>query len=367
MASNPTLEDFLSSDISSTQETIDSIETMEYLDTVDCVEDQWKLIPITLINDEIDPRLLNLSHSSRTTLHKCPRKYQLDRLSSKEVPLETLAQVGQNVTFAYGHAVGIGIQSVLEAKTEDQILMDVFLGWDTDLLDRNDKQKKSFWSAVFATQRFAAIADGELLNEYELVYYTSKSGEYLPAVELSFLITLPNGFKYRGFLDAVLKHKVSGEVLVLECKTSSSAANSATFKNSGQAVGYSVVLDILFPSLSSYTVLYLVYETKSYEFVQLPFRKSLLQRALWLQELLIDAQMVELYASYGIYPMHGEACFDFFRECEYLGLCTLKTENIVKPLNALILERIEKANAAYEFVIDFHDLVDSQIAKGEEL
>ena len=159
MKSNPTLDAFLDSPLITDLE--NEIQTVEYLDTVDCVEDQWKLIPIVLAEDEIDPRLMQLSHSSRTTLHKCPRKYQLNRLSSRELALEDSAQIGQDVTFAYGHAVGVGIQSVLEGKTEDQILLDVFLAWDTDLLSFNTKQNKSFWKAIFATQRFMAIAQGQ--------------------------------------------------------------------------------------------------------------------------------------------------------------------------------------------------------------
>lgn len=310
---------------------------------------------------EIDPRLKLLSHSSRTTLHKCPRKYQLYRLSSQTISASDQKEMEQGLTFAYGTIVGIGMQSTLEEKTEDQIYMEAFLEWNVDLLDENPRQKKSFWLALFAIQKFIALREAGFLDEYELVYYKGK-----PAVELSFQIILPGGFKYRGFVDAVLRHKVSGEIMVLEAKTSSGTANPAMYKNSGQALGYSVVLDILFPRLSSYTVLYLVYETKSYEYKELPFTKSLLQRALWLQELLIDSKRVELYEDFGSYPMHGESCFDFFRECEYLSLCTLSTENLTKPLTQQMLDKIEEDAESYDFTVDFYDLVAAQIEKGEE-
>lgn len=328
-----------------------------------------KISLVNLAEDSIDPRLKLLSHSSRTTLHKCPRKYQLYRLSSQELALEEIKELEQGVTFAYGTVVGVGVQSVLEGKTEAQVILDTFLSWDVDLLDNTPRQNKSFWLALFAVQRFISLKEDGFLEEYELVYYSPDTAIIevdLPAVELGFQINLPNGFKYRGFVDAVLKHKTTGEIMVLECKTSSGTAQPATFKNSGQALGYSVVLDILFPSLSSYTVMYLVYETKSYDYKELPFQKSLLQRALWLQELLIDTQLVETYDSYDVYPMHGESCFDFFRECEYLSLCTLSTENLVKPLDSGMLERIAKEEERYDFIIDFNDLVDAQLEKGTE-
>lgn len=316
---------------------------------------------VELAPGEIDPRLKLLSHSSRTTLHKCPRKYQLYRLSATQVALAEEKEVEQGVTFAYGKAVGVGVQSTMEAKTVDQIYIDTFLEWDVDLLDDNPRQKKSFWLALFAVQKFIALRTNGFLEEYELVYYKGK-----PAVELSFQIRLPDGYKYRGFLDAALQHKKTREVMVLENKTSSGTANSTMFKNSGQALGYSVVLDILFPKLSSYSVLYLVYETKTMEYVELPFTKSLLQRALWLQELLIDTQLVSVYDSYGTYPMHGESCFDFFRDCEYLGVCTLSTENQTKPLTTSILDKIAADDEAYEFNISFEELVAAQLNKGQE-
>lgn len=335
---------------------LSAASTASYLDS--------EIIPVTIVELEagqIDPRLKLLSHSSRTILHKCPRKYQLYRLSAEQISLADDKEVEQGVTFAYGKAVGTGVQSVLEGKSTNQIALDTFLEWDVDLLDSNPRQKKSFWLALFAVQKFAKLIEEGFLEDYELVYYQGK-----PAVELSFQILLPNGFKYRGFVDAVLKHKSTGEVVVLENKTSSGPANQAYFKNSGQALGYSVVLDILFPGLSSYEVLYMVYETKSYEYVELPFKKSLLQRALWLQELLIDTQMIELYESYQTYPMHGENCYDFFRDCEYLSLCTLTTENLTKPLTQQLLDKIEEDSSKYDFTIDFYKLVEAQIAKGTE-
>ena len=341
-----------------------SLDSLTYGATVDYSDASAQTGDITLINlptGETDPRLKLLSHSSRTTLHKCPRKYQLYRLSSDKILMADEKEMEQGVTFAYGSAVGVGVQSVMEEKTEARVILDTFLEWDVDLLDENPRQKKSFWLALFAVQKFMKLRENGFLSEYELVYYQGK-----PAVELSFQILLPNGYIYRGFVDAVLKHKTTGEIRVLENKTSSGTANSAMFKNSGQALGYSVVLDILFPEMSSYSVLYLVYETKSYEYKELPFDKSLLQRALWLQELLIDTQLIDLYESFDTYPMHGESCYDFFRDCEYLGICTMDIANIAKPLTQGILDKIEVDAGKYDFTVDFYDLVQAQVEKGGE-
>lgn len=353
---NPSLESYLDQTIATDESTVAAeAEAM----AADFLDQPIKAASplVELSEGQIDPRLKLFSHSSRATLHKCPRKYQLYRLSSDTVALQAEKEVEQGVTFAYGSAVGVGIQSVFEGKTEDRVVLDMFLEWDVDLLDNNPRQKKSFWEAMFAVQRFVLLQTAGYLEDYELVYYEGK-----PAVELSFQIILPNGYKYRGYVDGVLRHKGTGKILVLECKTSSGTANPTMFKNSGQALGYSIVLDILFPGMSDYDVLYLVYETRTRDFVEFFFTKSLLQKALWLQELLIDTKHIEIYEEFDTYPMHGENCLDFFRDCEYLGLCTLSTENITKQLTLDMVEKIEAEE--YMFTVDFFDLVAAQIEKG---
>ena len=304
----------------------------------------------------IDIRLKNLSYSSLLTFHSCPRKFELDRLSSIQESSESLSE---SITFSYGQIVGLGIQLILEGKTQDEVMWQMFLGWKPELLAENPKQNKSFASAIFAVQKFQALLDSGYLNGYSLVHYNGK-----PACELSFLIDLPNGYKYRGFVDAVLRHDTTGKVIVLECKTSSATSlNPATYKNSAQAIGYSIILDAIFPDLSSYEVLYLIYSTKQYTYDQLEFSKSYLQRARWIRELVLDTETLEMYNSNDLYPMRGESCFTYFRECQYLSLCQLQTDRLVKDITPEQIEQIEKTNANYQIKITLDDLIHSQLTK----
>ena len=306
---------------------------------------------------EIDPRILNLSYSSLGTLHSCPRKFQLYRLQSQEESNDTDGTA--NVTFAFGHAVGEGIQSVMQGLSYEQVMFNMFNIWHADLYDEDKKRNKSFWVAMLAIQKFIAMRESGFLQDYELVYFNGK-----PAVELGFRITFPDGFKFRGFVDVVLRNKITGEILVLELKTSSSTSLApATYKNSAQAIGYSVVLDVLFPELSSYKVLYLVFLTKTMEYEKLDFTKTYLQRALWIQELLLDIEVIKMYESVGIYPMRGESCYSFYRECEYLNLCTLSTKHLAKPY-----EEINGDGASiqeFQIELKLSDLIESQLKKSE--
>lgn len=305
---------------------------------------------------ETDPRLLSLSYSSLLTLHSCPRKFELER---KKATKDHSESISETITFSYGQIVGLGIQLSLEGKTFDEILWQMFLGWRAELFAENPKQNKSFAAAVFAVQKFQAMCEQDYLSDYSLVHYDGK-----PACELSFLISLPSGFKYRGFVDAVLKHNHTGEVIVLECKTSSAATlNPATYKNSAQAIGYSIVLDAIFPALSSYKVLYLIYSTKQLQYEQLEFTKSYVQRARWIRELLMDTDTLEMYIENDLFPMRGESCFTYFRECDYMNLCQMQTERLVSPPTDKDLTDLEEANTKYQIQISITDLLESQLSK----
>jgi PD-(D/E)XK nuclease superfamily len=299
----------------------------------------------------IDYRIRQLSYSSMLTLHTCPRKFQLYKLRT---PNKSPQSLKSTVTFAFGHVVGQAIQDALAGVSEQEIMWKLFLGWHADFYDEDPKLNKSIFQAVIATQRFIQYRNSGALRDYELLSYDNK-----PACELSFAIDFPDGFRLRGYVDAVLVHKYTGEVLVLELKTTGSAAiNPATYKNSAQAIGYSVVLDVLHPDISSYKVLYLIYSTKTGEYAPIEFNKSYLQRALWIRELLLDIETIKMYEDAGVYPMHGESCYNFFRECEYLNTCQLSTSALTKPCKPEEEDKVD-----YQVKLTLQDLIESQLQK----
>lgn len=302
-----------------------------------------------------DPRLRLLSYSSLLTLHSCPRKYELYKKKATEDEMKPDAAINQNVTFAYGHVVGEGIQQILEGRSEEEVIFNMAMGWHADLADEDLKRGKSFYLAVLAIQRFIALRNAGYLEDWELMEWNGR-----PATELSFSITFPDGFVLRGFVDAVLRHKVTGEVMVLECKTSSATAeNPAKFKNSAQGIGYSVVLDVIVPEVSSYKVLYLVYLTKQMQYEPYEFPKTYLQRATWIQELLLDIETIKMYENVGVFPMRGESCYAFYRECEYMNQCTLSNSYITTPWkDGMIVD-----DTVYDVQLTLMDLLNAQLAK----
>lgn len=335
----------------------------DFLDSAFTEQEVEKIPLVELPAGAPDPRFLRLSYSSNLLQHACPRKFQLKCLGADKVEHES-----SNITFAFGHVVGEGIQNLLMRKDWNEVVMAAFKGWHADLFAENEKQKKSFFSAIYCLMQFRSLLDSGFLDEYEVAIFDGK-----PAAELSFRIHFPFT-TFRGHVDLVLRHRITGELLVLEIKTSSANyVQGSAYKNSSQALGYSVILDKIEAGSTSYGVLYLVYLTKLHRFETFEFPKTYHQRALWIRDRVVDeAQVVRLIkeeGNYGIWPMHGESCNSFGRDCEYMDICHLSTEHQMKPLNAKHLLDINRDTGEvqdYQFEIKVEELLEAVQRAGED-
>ena len=260
-----------------------------------------------------------LSHSSIETLHSCPRKFEIYRMNYAPKEKGT-------IDTAFGHAVGVGVQELLIGNTTDYLtayqnaIWKMFLSWEVSIDETKPKSKKSFHSACLAVEKYQQQLLPLLTEEWELAYFEGK-----PAVELGFIIKLPNDYYYRGYVDAVLVNKKEKRFRVLELKTTGlNVVDIAHYKNSFQGVGYGVILDKLAASMdyaADYYVDYLVYKTVSQEFVTFPFLKTTYQRAKWLSQLIVETETIDLYLEKELFPTHGESCYNFYRQCQYFGIC----------------------------------------------
>lgn len=294
-----------------------------------------------------DYRIRQLSYSSLLTLHSCPRKYQLYKLGTSG----TEPREEDSVTFAFGTVVGLGTALVFQQKEFDEIVWRMFLEWKPELFAANDRDKKSFFYAVHAVARFFEARKRGYLSNLDLVYIDNK-----PAIELSFCINFPDGFRYRGYVDAVLRDTDTNKIIVLERKTTKYKAPSpGDYQNSSQAIGYSIVLQHLWPSLTSYDVLYLVYSSTAQEEYPFIFPKFLTQRAKWIRDIFLDIGRIQEYEKNGDYPLHGESCRSYFRDCPYLPTCTFSTPLITKPFDP----PTDIDTTEYQIDINVIDLIDS--------
>lgn len=304
--------------------------------------------------DGIHPNFKLLSHSSAVLLHKCPKKYELYKLLGKDGKQDD----DEDGHLSFGDVVGYGVQDFLVHGDINHAHFSTFMRWKKGL-DNEDgvKSRKTFWHALYAVDKFVGLRQTALSN-YSLVTVNGK-----PAVELGFSIDLGHGFFYRGLLDELLYNNLTRTLEVGENKTTKyQNVHEANFKNSGQGLGYSLVLDAIAKKLgieqgSSYFVKYLVYKTFGYEWEVFNFPKSHTERAMWIRNLLRDKQHIAEYANDEYFPMHGENCYDFFRPCPYFGTCTI-SRNYLVPNPKVQVEAEDK----YPFKFSLEELIAAQLA-----
>jgi hypothetical protein len=266
-----------------------------------------------------------LSYSRELTLNSCPKKFELDAKYSVRANRSS-------VTFSYGHSVAAGIQYALGGHTHARSIVETFVQYEHDVEDvGNDSEKaskKSIWHSLLSVDEFYAQYKNGLfkfLDGWEIArIYHPESGELIDAIELTFVIELLEGYTFEGHIDLILWHPIKKRFMVVELKTTGmSTVNEASYRNSSQALGYGAVLDLMADQLghsASFDVLYLVWQSRTKTLVPMPFSKTAKDRVDWLNKLMIDMELIELYEKHG-YPKHGESCFNFFRPCEYIDKC----------------------------------------------
>lgn len=347
------------------------------------------------------------SYSLLSRLHECPRAFELAKLQANHA--SSAEQVGDraaNIDFAFGHAIGAGIQTYAATGSVQASIFAAMLAWkapwDAEKLDSAGRPTgKSLVGVTLAVEKFhywwrEHMADYEVLTlpgkrceecggagskmymtsghgpddyEYEAECDCCKGGGYLSgkkATELAFAVDFQNGNYHFGHIDTVLRNRVTNRLAVWEGKTTGlENIKEATYANSSQALGYSVVIEHIAQQMpevdgTEYEVLYIVYSSKTRDFLLLPFTKTKTMRAEWLQDVLLDHANIATYDRIGFYPKRGDSCINKFgRECEYFGTCNMKNSVLFPGLQVPVLSDIHGIESL-DVALKLDDLVESQ-------
>lgn len=311
-------------------------------------------------------RGINLySYSTFSNLHACERKLSCSKLELSRInaqPEVDFSSLQDNVDFAFGRAVESGVQSTLLGKSEQNIWFDMFLAWDVPLWIEHPKvdkgTHKSFTDAVIAIDKWQFIYQ-HMLDGWEIAKFHGK-----PAIELSFCIDLENGYYYVGHTDIVLYNPMLNRYKVLECKTTGyKYLHEAMYKNSDQAIGYSIVLDSIAEdqeATATFEVFYLIYMTVQEQWKQYEFTKSRSNRADWINSILLDIQRINTHRNVGIWPKRGGSCFDFGRPCTYFELCDLDPASFNGTGDFDIITEEELKGNGFDFWFTMRDIIETQ-------
>ncbi len=296
-----------------------------------------------------------ISNSILQSLHACPRRFILEKMqanSRAELGVDTTP----NIDFVFGHAVGAGVQAYLAFdRNLEYALYATFLSWrfkwDLGHEDYNQRKKKTIERAVLAVEMFSYWWRS-VHDEWEIL--TLSDGR--PATELSFCIDFGT-HKYFGHIDLILRNTRTGRIAIGENKTTGYAnPHPAVYQNSGQAIGYSLILDKVVGELADYDVLYYAYSAPSEEWHHFPFAKSASMKLEWVQDRLIDIGHTKQYFQLQHFPKNGGSCFQFNRPCQFFGECDLVDKKRMAELPVL-------DNVVEQYPVDYYFNVQELIER----
>jgi PD-(D/E)XK nuclease superfamily len=293
--------------------------------------------------------MIRLSHSALETLLICERKFQLDRL------LVGGEKHGDSDHTLFGRAFGAGIATYMLTQDQDKALYEAWKEYP-DVLDMESKKKTEWHAYNMLIASFPHLDN--LLQDWELAYFNGK-----PAVELSFRLNIDSKFYFVGYVDIVLKNKWDGRYAIMENKTTGLNLISldALYQNSGQALGYSIVLDkIVGEEQTDYTVLYFAGQLGSGNGFQpvihtLPYPKNLNDRLNWFISLGMDVERLHRMLELNVFPLRGKSCLNYMRPCSHLGTCSL---------HALDQYKVEEEDTiVYDFVYNLDEVIEDHLRR----
>lgn len=259
--------------------------------------------------------MIRLSHTALDVLHTCERKFQLDRLL-----------VGENTkqdwpSTVFGKAYGVGVASYMIHQDVDLALWEAFLEY-YPILEEPRKTQEICLALILSSVSHL----DNILQDWEVATFNNK-----PAAELSFRLNIDERFYFVGYVDLVLKNRWTNKYAIMEVKhTGLNLFDlSPLYQNSGQALGYSIVLDkIVGEDQSDYSVLYLAAQLGSGNGFTpvihiLPYSKNLQDRFNWFIALSMDVEHLHTMLNSNVFPLRGSNCLQYMKGCKHLGTCNL--------------------------------------------
>lgn len=267
------------------------------------------------------PKPFYVSHSSLGLFDGCSRKFELQKFyepKDREVSLAT----------EIGHALHIGWQIWMD--TEDKQASDWAYAKRYPLYINADPLDKRSLEAGMSV--LDELRNNYKMAEYKLAKIVDKEGQIRPAVEVEFEIWIDGPrlgdrvFVYRGFIDAILQHVVTGEFLVVDLKTHRQFEYhpEGEFKFHGQTLPYGLVIEAAIGKpIKSFKVAYLCAFIDILEPKVVLYNKECTQADIqgWAHNLWFKLQMMRTYFQYGTWPRTTHGCVSWSKPCRFLGIC----------------------------------------------
>lgn len=307
---------------------------------------------------------LGLSYSKLQVLHSCPRLFQITQLNNHRRQIK-------NIIFAYGHAVGAGVQALVAGKSLQRAVLEALSQYDAPDLWEVHKSGRSIDSVITAITKFH---QADLLNGWIVPQFRNHKGDVVSGIEFFYQINVDAETTYQGHIDAILYNPEENIFLVLELKTTG-RYKEETYKNSQQTLGYSLIVDWIVDHSSGLLeirdaafakannkVLYLVFDIAQELWQPLPLLQTSLAKADFLQGLLLDCGYIKSQIEADYFVKNGDSCSKFNRPCELYNLCDQRSLTKVKAAPSDDGQYVQEEPA---LILELGDLLQQQMNKVE--
>lgn len=294
---------------------------------------------------------IRLSHSTLETINACERKFQIEKLLKGQPERE------ESVHFSFGHAYGTFVALYMMTEMFDYALYEGWLAY-FPIIETEKKSQETYMELAIQSR---PVLD-QLLKEWEVAEFNGQ-----PAIELDLRVDINEYYFYVGYIDVVLRNKKTGMYAILDAKTTGLTITDLEplYKHSGQALGYSIVLDEIAPDHSANEVIYLVgklgrnvWESTTCEVY--PFYKGLADRLRWFTTLIQDCNKITMAFDATNFPRRASNCLAYNKPCRFFGTCHLTTQDVYRDF-----KQDEKDKAGYTFHYHINELIGSTIARLE--
>jgi len=275
-----------------------------------------------MITDE--KKRLTVSYSSLGSLESCPRKFEFNKIwkNNKKRPRQFAAEVGTALHKAY--------QNYVVTQDKDAALWELLLAYPHDLYIYQKNDYRSIQAAIITMD---AMIESNLFNEWDIVDIKNHEGDVVPAVEVSYELQIDGidfeegtGFSHIGFIDLILKHRMTGKIGVVDIKTHRANAQDyeGKYKYNTQQVPYGLVLNhVLNLPVTEFEVFYFdVYVDVAEPRVNIyPYTKNHNDIQEWLQTCILKLQHIKQYKDLDYFPRTENGCIAFNSPCAYMDVC----------------------------------------------
>lgn len=264
--------------------------------------------------------IIEISHSGLNTFSSCPRKF-----AWRKAIVSFNREMDSKIAADVGTAMHEGIQNYLQFHDEDRALEAMAIAHPIDIQDSAAAQYSLEAAAI--TLRHVIREDD--LDNFELATFV-KDGKTIPAIEIAFLLVIETEhlvFHLRGFIDAVMLNRSSGNFVSTDIKTMTPQAESkleVRYHYDYQTTSYGIPLQGLLGLEGSFdTAIYgIVMSDRDPSSTLVPYRRTPADIEEYYFYLLDKCAQIERYWVAQRFPRDPKGCLTYGRVCPHFTDCT---------------------------------------------